>query len=171
MTSGRTMPSLSETPGPEDQTPLAQPWRDTPCLNGSQSTSSTTSTRTSKKSTSPKVGLESNTLVRLIPHSQPLVMVIPTAGALHRPKNNASIQDLEQQFGSMEGAETYVGEIYSAASRSFDEARKLVNQAKQARGYFPVVGVGIYDDGLSSLPGNRTPVARGRAPRGKGGNK
>ena len=47
----------------------------------------------------------------------------------------------------------------------------MVNQAKQARGYFPVVGVGIYDDGLSSLPGNRTPVARGRAPRGKGGSK
>ena len=71
----------------------------------------------------------------------------------------------------MEEAETYVGEIYSAASRSFEEARKLVNQVKQARGYFPVVGVGIYDDGLSSLPGNRAPVARGRAPRSKGGGK
>ena len=81
-------------------------------------------------------------------------------------RNQASIQDLEHQFGSLEDAETYVSEIYSAASRSFDEARKLVNQVTQARGYFPVVGVGIYHDGLSSLPGNRTPVARGRTPRG-----
>ena len=62
---------------------------------------------------------------------------------------------LVEQFGSMEEAENFVDEAYGSASRTFDEARKLVNEVKKARGYFPIVGVGCYDDGFNSLPGNR----------------
>jgi len=34
-----------------------------------------------------------------------------------------------------------------------------VNEVKKARGYFPIVGIGCYDDGFSSLPGNRAAPA------------
>ena len=53
--------------------------------------------------------------------------------------------------------------MYGSASRTFEEARKLVNQAKQARGYFPVVGISSFDDGFNSLPGNRLQAERGSA--------
>ena len=43
---------------------------------------------------------------------------------------------LVEQFGSMGEAESYVDEAYGSASRTFDEARKLVNEVKKARGYF-----------------------------------
>ncbi|CAK0882620.1 unnamed protein product [Prorocentrum cordatum] len=36
-------------------------------------------------------------------------------------------------------------ETACAASRTFLEARKLINEVKNARGYFPVVGLGAYD--------------------------
>ena len=59
----------------------------------------------------------------------------------------------------------------TAQPRTFDEARKLVNEVKKARGYFPIVGIGSYDDGFNSLPGNRSqsaPRGRGAAAKGRG---
>ena len=60
--------------------------------------------------------------------------------------------ELEDQFGSLETAEAYaVMEFKNASSdmknttRTFMEARDLVSRVKQARGYFPVVGVGAFD--------------------------
>ena len=60
--------------------------------------------------------------------------------------------ELEDQFGSLEAAEAYaVTEFKNASSdmknatRTFMEARDLVSRVKQARGYFPVVGVGAFD--------------------------
>ena len=52
---------------------------------------------------------------------------------------------------------------YQSAPRTFEDARRLVNQVKKARGYFPIVGIGTYDDGFNSLPGNRTQAACGLA--------
>ncbi|CAK0907413.1 unnamed protein product [Prorocentrum cordatum] len=59
-----------------------------------------------------------------------------------------------------------------AASRTFVEARKLINEVKNARGYFPVVGLGAYD-ALPTQPaagaGRGRAVSRGGPPRkGKG---
>ena len=74
----------------------------------------------------------------------------------------------------MEEAEEFVHEAqesYGSASRTFDEARKLANEVKNARGYFPIVGIGTYDDGFNSLPGNRSqsaPRGRGAAAKGRG---
>ena len=60
--------------------------------------------------------------------------------------------ELEYQFGSLEAAEAYaVTEFKNASSdmknatRTFMEARDLVSRVKHARGYFPVVGVGVFD--------------------------
>ena len=53
----------------------------------------------------------------------------------HTDHDETSVQELERQFGSWEDAETYLYELYSSASRTLDEARKLVNHVKQARGY------------------------------------
>ena len=60
--------------------------------------------------------------------------------------------ELEDQFGSLEAAEAYtVTEFKSASSdmknatRTCMEAKDLVSRVKQARGYFPVVGVGAFD--------------------------
>ena len=74
---------------------------------------------------------------------------------------------LVEQFGSMEEAENFAEETYGSASRTLDEARKLVNEVKKARGYFPIVGIGCYDDGFNSLPGNRSLSA----PRGRGASR
>ena len=52
----------------------------------------------------------------------------------HTDHDEAAAQELQRRFGSLEDAQTYVGEMYSSASRTFDEAWKLVNQVKQARG-------------------------------------
>ncbi|CAK0911874.1 unnamed protein product [Prorocentrum cordatum] len=59
-----------------------------------------------------------------------------------------------------------------AASRTFVEARKLINEVKNARGYFPVVVLGAYDS-LPTQPaagaGRGRAVSRGGPPRkGKG---
>ncbi|CAK0814933.1 unnamed protein product, partial [Prorocentrum cordatum] len=59
-----------------------------------------------------------------------------------------------------------------AASRTFVEARMLINEVKNARGYFPVVGLGAYD-ALPTQPaagaGRGRAVSRGGPPRkGKG---
>ena len=49
-----------------------------------------------------------------------------------------------------------------AASRTFVEARKLINEVKNARGYFPVVGLGAYD-ALPTQPQPAAGAGRGRA--------
>ena len=73
----------------------------------------------------------------------------------------------------MEEADIHFDFAYNSASRTFEDARRLVNQVMKVRGYFPIVGIGAYDGGFNSLTGNRTQAARGRAtPRGgssKGG--
>ena len=90
--------------------------------------------------------------------------------------------ELLEQFDSLEDAERDLGTAYQSAARTFEEAHRLVNQVKKARGYFPIVGIGTYDDGFNSLPGNRTQAARGPStsrggsrkggtPRGSGGGK
>ena len=60
--------------------------------------------------------------------------------------------ELEDQFGSLKAAEAYaVTEFKNALSdmknttRTFMEAKDLVSRVKQARGDFPVVGVGAFD--------------------------
>ena len=60
---------------------------------------------------------------------------------------------------------------YNSASRTFEDARHLVNQVKKAPVYFPIVGIGTFDDGFASLPGNRTQAARGRATSRGGSSK
>ena len=78
--------------------------------------------------------------------------------------------ELEDQFGSLETPEAYaVTEFKSASSdmknatRTFMEARDLVSPIKQARGYFPVVGVGAFD-GFQTI----TPRGSRQAGAGKG---
>ena len=59
--------------------------------------------------------------------------------------------------------------MYASASRSFQEARELLARVKSARGYYPFVGIGAFDDlaqpstdrNLQSL------VAKARRVRGK----
>ena len=44
---------------------------------------------------------------------------------------------LLEQFNDLDEAEIVASQAFGAAARSFQEARELVNQVKQARGYFP----------------------------------
>jgi hypothetical protein len=53
-----------------------------------------------------------------------------------------------------EDAETYAVTLAENARRSFAEAQKLLAEIKQARGYFPVVGIW-------ALPYNQPPRASG----------
>ena len=98
------------------------------------------------------------------------------------PGQEEAEAELLEQFDTLEDAERELGAAFQSVPRTFEEARQLVNQVKKARGYFPIVGIGTYDDGFNSLPGNRTQAARtpapsrggprkGGAPRGAGGGK
>ena len=80
--------------------------------------------------------------------------------------------ELEDQFGSLEAAEAYaVTEFKNASSdmknatRTFMEAKDLVSRVKDARGYFPVVGVGAFD-GFQTM----TPRGSRQTGSGKGAN-
>ena len=67
---------------------------------------------------------------------------------------------LIEQFGSMEDAGNYVDEAYASVSRTFDEVRKVGHEVKKARGYFPIVGIGCYDDGFASWKPSTTSFPR-----------
>ena len=51
---------------------------------------------------------------------------------------------LEQFDGNLEDADASASQVYALASRSFQQARELVARVKNARGYFPVVGIGAF---------------------------
>ena len=49
--------------------------------------------------------------------------------------------------GEEEEQETEVVEAYASAARTFAEAKELLAKTRAARGYFPVVGVGVWEEG------------------------
>ena len=68
----------------------------------------------------------------------------------------------EEQFGSIEDAESYAADAYASAAGSFQEARELVSWLKTARGYFPVVGIAAYDELLQPTSSQSAPLGRAR---------
>ena len=81
-----------------------------------------------------------------------------------------------QDEGSTEDRE--LGDACAAmasAARTFVEARALLNQVKDARGYFPVVGLGAWQPGQVMAPPQKTSKGKGKAApkgkKGKGGSK
>ena len=74
---------------------------------------------------------------------------------------------LEQFDGNLEDADASASQVYAFASRSFQEARELLARVRGARGYFPVVGIGVFD-GLAQPSTDRKPVkSRGKGKKGK----
>ena len=74
---------------------------------------------------------------------------------------------LEQFDGNLEDADASASQVYAPASRSFQEARKLLSRVKSVRGYFPVVGICAFD-GLARRSTDRKGVkSRGKGKKGK----
>ena len=74
-----------------------------------------------------------------------------------------------RDVGNLEDADASASQLYASASRSFHEARELLARVKNARGYFPVVGVGAFD-GLAQPSTDRKPAksrGKGKKVRGK----
>ena len=74
--------------------------------------------------------------------------------------------------------EAEVAEAYASASRTFAEAKDLLAKVRAARGYFPVVGVGVWDDdmkgkgkGKGQPTGKGKSVGRPQTGRGRGGGR
>ena len=76
--------------------------------------------------------------------------------------------ELFEQFdGNLEDADASASQVYASASRSFQEAHKLLARVKSARGYFLVVGIGA-SDGLAQPSADRKPAtSRGKGKKGK----
>ena len=59
---------------------------------------------------------------------------------------------LEQFDRNLEDADASASQVYASANRSFQEARELLARVKSARGYFPVVGIGVLSMAWLSHP-------------------
>ena len=79
---------------------------------------------------------------------------------------------LEQFDGNLEDADASTSQVYASASRSFQEARELLARVKSARGYYSVVGIGVFD-GFAQPSTDRKPAksrGKGRKEKRKGNN-
>ena len=74
---------------------------------------------------------------------------------------------LEQFDGDLEGADTSASQVYASASRSFQETRELLARVKSARGYFPVVGTGVFDGLAQPSTDRKLEESRGKCKKGK----
>ena len=99
----------------------------------------------------------------------------PTAEQEECDELVAAVNVVEQFGGDVDEAEAFAAESAANAARTFQEARRLLQEVKTSRNYWPVVGLAVAPDAQSSFgkgkggDGKGRSMGAGRGGKGKGG--
>ena len=94
----------------------------------------------------------------------------PTAEQEECDELVAAVNVVEQFGGDVDEAEAFAAESAANAARTFQEARRLLQEVKTSRNYWPVVGLAVAPEGQSSSGKGKSGDGKGRSMgAGRGG--